>query len=77
MHLCRRIRKQLISQSPNETEEIWSLRDTQSIGGLPLIFEMRDGAESHETEEIIPVSLAPTTIEDSSGEEDYDSDDEN
>jgi hypothetical protein len=43
--------KQLISQSPNETEEIWSLRDTQLIGGLPLHFEMRD-AESDEADEI-------------------------
>jgi hypothetical protein len=85
MHLCLlsgegtpgRIRKQLISPSPNETEEIWSLRDTQSIGDLPLNFEMRDGAESDEAEEIIPVSLAPTTREDSSDEEDYGSDDGN
>jgi hypothetical protein len=68
---------ELISQSPNETEEIWSLRDTQSIGGWPLNSEMRDGAESDEAEEIIPVSLAPTTIEDSSDEKDYGSDDGN
>ena len=31
-----KIRKQLIHQSPNETEEIWSLRDTQLIDGLLL-----------------------------------------
>ena len=72
-----KIRKQLIHRSPNENEEIWSLRDTQSIGGLLLNFEMRDGVESDEPEEIIPVSMAPTTIEDSSDEEDYGSDDGN
>jgi hypothetical protein len=40
---------------------------------------MREGAESEEAEEIIPapVSLAPTTIEDSSDEEDNGSDDGN
>jgi hypothetical protein len=69
-----RIRKQLISQSPNETEEIWSLRDAQLIGGLLLNFEMRDGAESDEAKEIISVSWAPTSREDSSDEEDYGSD---
>jgi hypothetical protein len=60
------------TQSPNETEEIWSLRDAQLIGGLLLNFEMRDGAKSDE--EIISVSWAPTSREDSSDEEDYGSD---
>ena len=38
-------------------------RQHQSIGGLLVNFEMGDGAESDEGEEIIPVSLAPTTKE--------------
>ena len=72
-----RIRKQLIVSSEDENEVICTQRDTQSIGGLLLNFEMREGAESDEVEEIIPVSSAPTTIEDSSDEEDYGSDNEN
>jgi hypothetical protein len=38
---------------------------------------MRESAESEEAEEFIPapVSLAPTTLEDSSDEEDYGADD--
>jgi hypothetical protein len=35
---------------------------------------MRDGAESDEAKDIIPVSLAPTTIQNSSDEKDYGSD---